>query len=284
MRGELKVTEYSSESEVRHPGKLVARMFRSLWSSRSLAFSLVKRDLSAAYRQSFLGFAWAFIPSLLTAVTFSMASRNKVLNVAQTDIPYVAYVMFGVVLWQTFSESVLGPVTGLNAARSFITKISFPHEALFLAKIGEAIFNFAMKTILIAGIFIYFGILPSAGVFVAIIIILVMMIGGISLGLLIAPFSIIYQDFAKGLPLVLGLSMFATPVVYPMPTTDSFAARVVRANPMSYIIGAIRETTIYGSTQYSGEVMMITAGVVVLFVFSWTIFRLSMPYVIERCG
>jgi len=284
MRSDLQTMEYSSESEVRHPGRLVSNMFRSLWTSRSLAMSLLRRDLSATYRQSFLGFAWAFIPSLLTAITFSLASRNKVLNISQTDIPYVAYVMFGVVLWQTFSESVLGPVTGLSAARSFITKIRFPHEALFLAKIGESIFNFAIKCVLIAGIFIYFGIVPSMGIFAALLVIFLMMIGGLSIGLLIAPFSIIYQDFAKGLPLILGLSMFATPVVYPMPLTDSLAARVIKANPMSYLIGAIRDLTIHGSTGYSMQLFWIATGTLILFFISWLVFRLSMPYVIERCG
>lgn len=278
------VVQYSSESAVRYPGRLMSEMFTELWNSRSLAFTLMRRDISAAYRQSFLGFAWAFIPSLLTAIVFSVASRNKVLNVSPTDIPYAAYVMFGVILWQTFSEAVLGPVVGLNAARSFITKINFPQEALFLAKMGEAVFNFLVKLVLLAGIFIYFGIVPSSGVFVALLLILLIIFAGQAIGLLIAPFSIIYQDFSKGLPLILGLAMFATPIVYPMPSSDSFAADVVKLNPMTYLIGAVRDLTIHGTTAYGTEILWIAGGTVVLFFISWLVFRLSMPYVIERCG
>jgi lipopolysaccharide transport system permease protein len=259
-------------------------MLQSFSSSRSLALSLLRRDLSASYRLSFLGFAWAFIPSLLTAITFSIASKNKVLNVAPTDMPYVAFVMFGVVLWQTFSESVLGPVIGLNASKSFITKIRFPYEALFLAKIGEVIFNFIIKVVLVAGIFIYFGIVPSIGIFAALLVCFVMMLLGLSIGLMISPFSIIYQDFAKGLPLVLGLAMFATPVVYPMPVGDSLAAKVIRANPLSYLINAIRDLTIHGTTGYIQQIAYIGIVAIILFVLAWIIFRLSMPYVIERCG
>lgn len=274
---------YTAESEVRHPGQLVSLMFADLVKSRSLAWRLMKRDISAQYRQSFLGIAWAFIPSIFTALTFSLASRNKILNVPPTDIPYAAYIIFSVILWQIFSESVMAPVTGLSNARSFVAKINFPREALFLAKLGEVIFNVMIKSTLIAAVFIYYQIIPSPMVIVAIGVLFVLTLFGMAIGLLVAPLSMIYQDFVKGLPLVLALGMFLTPIVYPMPKTDSVLTTIVKANPITYLVNGIRDFTVNGTTEYGTEIMFVSLSTVVLLIISWTVYRLSMPYVIERC-
>ncbi len=275
---------FSAESQVKNIGVLIKSMLFDLSKSWNLAFNLMKRDLSAQYRQSLFGFAWAFIPSIVTAATFTLASQNKILNVGATNIPYTAYVLFSVTLWQTFSESVLGPVQGVAAAKGFITKINFPKEALFMAKFGESLFNFLIKTVLIAGIFLFYKIVPAWGVLLAPLIVFTMILLGQSIGLLLAPINMIYQDISKGLPLVLGLGMFITPVVYPMPQGDSMLATIVKVNPLTYLISGIRDVAIFGHTDFTLQILWIGAITIVLFLFSWIFFRLSMPYVIERCS
>jgi lipopolysaccharide transport system permease protein len=274
---------YTSESHVRHPGQLFSMMISDLFTSRSLAWTLMKRDISAQYRQSFLGIAWAFIPAIFTALTFTLASSNKVLNVPPTDIPYGAYIIFSVILWQVFSESVMAPVTGLSNARSFVSKINFPREALFLAKLGEVLFNVVIKSLLIIGVFIYYQISPSVMVVGAVGLLCILTLAGIAIGLLMAPLAMIYQDFTKGLPLVLALGMFLTPIVYPMPDNNSTLGTIVRINPITYLINGIRDLTIRGSTLYSSEIIIVSISSVILLMMSWAVYRLSMPYVIERC-
>ena len=111
-------------------------MWRDLLASRELAWRLMVRDIKAQYRQSFLGIFWAFIPPIVTAVGFTMASDAKVLNVGVTDLPYPAYVMFSMTLWQTFVEALNSPIQAVNAAKSMLAKINFPREAIILAKLG----------------------------------------------------------------------------------------------------------------------------------------------------
>lgn len=274
---------YSSTSEIRKPIKLVKSMFKDLWKSRDLALNLMKRDISVQYRQSFLGFGWAFIPSIVTAITFTVATKNKVLNLSETDIPYPVFVIFGVTLWQTFSEAVMGPVTGLTSAKAFIAKIKFQHEALFVAKLGEACFNFLIKSILIIAIFSLYGVTPSIYVFLALPMLFCMIVLGQSIGLLLAPINIIYQDIGKGLPLVLGLGLFVTPIVYPIPVGDSYFATIVKMNPLTYLINGIRDLTVKGYTLYGNEILIVAVASLIVFFFSWLVFRLSMPSIIERC-
>ena len=151
-------TVYTSESQMRRPKQLWRLMWRDLLNSRGLAWRLLIRDISAQYRQSFLGIFWAIIPPVITAAGFTLAKSSGVINLGNTELPYPAYVMFSMTLWQTFTESLQGPVQAVTQAKSMMAKINFPREALILAKLGEVFFNFGIKLVLIVGLFIWFKI------------------------------------------------------------------------------------------------------------------------------
>lgn len=57
------VIVYTPDSSLANPLKMAREMVRDLLSSRELAWRLVVRDISAQYRQAFLGILWAFILS-----------------------------------------------------------------------------------------------------------------------------------------------------------------------------------------------------------------------------
>src|SRR6266540_988753 len=144
---------YTPESELRHPGRLFAEMWRDLLASRGLAWRLLVRDISAHYRQSFLGFGWAFLPPVVMAVGFTLAGNANVINIAATNLPYPAYVMFSMILWQTFVEALNGPVVAVANAKQMLARVNFPREAIVLAKLGEVSFNFGIKLFLLVAVF-----------------------------------------------------------------------------------------------------------------------------------
>ncbi|MEM7556914.1 MAG: ABC transporter permease, partial [Cyanobacteria bacterium P01_A01_bin.84] len=121
---------YRPESLMRHPLQLLQDMLQDLIASRELAWRLMIRDISAKYRQSFLGLFWAVIPAVVMAATFTFAKNGGVVNIGTTDIPYPAYVMFSMTLWQTFTEALNGPIQAVTAAKQMLAKIKFPREAL----------------------------------------------------------------------------------------------------------------------------------------------------------
>src|SRR5688500_14649923 len=109
-----RVRVYTPEAAVRHPAALVGEMFRDLWRSRELAWRLFVRDVSARYRQSILGYVWTFLPPLVATVTFVLLSRSGIFTPGDTRMPYVAFVMIGTVLWQTFADSITTPLKTLS--------------------------------------------------------------------------------------------------------------------------------------------------------------------------
>jgi lipopolysaccharide transport system permease protein len=256
-------------------------MWRDLLASRELAWRLMVRDLSAQYRQSFLGIAWAFLPPIIMAAGFTLASEAKVINVGKTDLPYPAYVMFSTALWQTFVEALNGPVQAVAVAKPMLARVNFPREALILAKVGEVFFNFAIKVILIVALFIWFRVSVSWTVILLPVALIHLVLLGTFIGVLLAPFGVLYQDVSKALTLVTGFWLFLTPVVYPVPTQGAFGF-LVKLNPVTPLLVTARELATTGVVSDPVRFWIVSAITIFGLIFTWIGFRLAMPFVVER--
>jgi len=273
---------YIPESLLRHPVQLFKLMWRDLLASRELAWRLMVRDISAQYRQSFLGFAWAFLPPIVMAAGFTLAGEAKIFNVGATDLPYPAYVMFSTALWQTFVEALNGPVQAVIVAKPMLARVNFPREAIILAKVGEVLFNFAIKLILIVGLFLWFRIPVSWTVILALVALIHLIMLGTLIGMLLSPLGVLYQDVSKGLTMVTGFWLFLTPVVYPMPSGEGIFGLLVKLNPVTPLLVTTRELATVGVI--SNPVGFWVVSIITIFglVVTWIAFRLAMPYAIER--
>ena len=272
---------YTPESMLRRPIQLFKQMWRDLLASRELAWRLMVRDISAQYRQSFLGITWAFLPPIVMAVGFTLAGNANVINIGQTDIPYPAYVMFSTALWQTFVEALNGPVQAVTTAKPMLARVNFPREAIILAKVGEVLFNFAIKLILIVGLFLWFRIPVSWTVILAPVALIHLIMLGTFIGTLLSPLGVLYQDVSKGLTIVTGFWLFLTPVVFPVPSEGTFGA-LVRLNPVTPLLVTTRELATTGVISDASRFWVVSVITIVGLLLTWVAFRLAMPYVIER--
>ncbi|NJM71920.1 MAG: ABC transporter permease [Scytonema sp. RU_4_4] len=272
---------YTPKSQLEHPVQLFKAMGRDLLASRELARQLMVRDISAQYRQSFLGIFWAFVPPIITALGFTFASNAKIVNVGATDLPYPAYVMFSMALWQTFTEALNAPIQAVNAAKQMLARINFPREALILAKLGEIFFNFAIKLILIVGLFLWFRMPVSWTVILAPVALIHLVILGTFIGLLLAPLGVLYNDITKGLTLIIGLWLFLTPVVYPVPRGGGLAA-IVQLNPVTPLLVTTRELATTGIVSNPYGFWLASLIAIVGLLLAWLVYRLAMPFVVER--
>jgi lipopolysaccharide transport system permease protein len=272
---------YTPESQLKRPAELFRQMWRDLLASRELAWRLMIRDISAQYRQSFLGVAWAFLPPIVMAAGFTLANDANVINVGITDISYPAYVTFSTALWQTFVEALNGPVQAVTVAKPMLARVNFPREALILAKVGEVFFNFAIKLILIVALYVWFRIPVSWTVILVPVALVHLVMLGTFFGILLAPLGILYQDVSKGITLMTGFWLFLTPVVYPVPSQGTFGF-LVKMNPVTPVLVTARELATTGVVSNSLGFWVVSGLSFVGLLLTWIGFRLAMPFVIER--
>jgi len=272
---------YTPESQLRQPLKLFHVMGQDLLASRELACRLLIRDISAQYRQSLLGLFWAFVPPIATAIGLTAANNANAINIGTTDLPYAAYVMLSMTLWQTFVESLNGPIQAVTQAKAMLAKINFPREAIILAKIGEVLFNFSIKLILIISLLIWFRISVTWSVILAPVALIHLIALGTSIGLFLSPIAALYQDISKGLTFVIGAWLFLTPVIYPVPQNGTFAT-LVQLNPVTHLLVTTRELATTGIVSNSPGFWLASIFAIVSLLFAWLSYRLAMPFVIER--
>ncbi len=273
---------YRPESAMRRPAALVRDMAKDVMAARYIAWRIFIRDLNARYRQSLLGFFWAFVPPIALAVGFAAAGTAKVISVGETPIAYPAYVILSMVLWQVFAESVTAPVQGLTEAKAMLAKINFPREAIVLAKLYDVAFGCAIKVLLVIAVFIWFRIpvqpwaaLAPVGVFMLI------ALGG-AIGMALAPAAALYQDFSKGLSILLASWLFLTPVVYPLPIGEGALATIVRMNPVTPLLVMTRDLATGNPASLVSQFIVVGVLSMAAFGAAWLAYRLAMPYVIER--
>jgi lipopolysaccharide transport system permease protein len=256
-------------------------MARDLAASRELAWRLLRRNLSSRYRHTLLGYAWAFLPPIMTAGVFVFLQKAGHLVAGEMAAPYPVFVLVGLVLWQAFADAVQAPLRLVQQSQSLLTKINFPRESLILAAVGEVIFAALVRLGLLALAFAWFdvgvswsGVLFPLG--------MAALIGmGTALGLVLTPAAILYHDVGHALPLFLYLWMFLTPVAY-APHARAAATWLAWLNPVSPLLDASRRWLLSGAPEHLSGFFTV-GGLVVCGLFAgWLLYRLALPILIER--
>ena len=280
---ELPVHIYSPEPMLGHPGKMLAAMARDIWAGRELAWRLFVRDVSAQYRQTFLGYIWAFLPPLVASFTFIFLQSQGITNISGTGIPYPAFAMMGTLLWQVFVDAIMSPSSSLNGAKAMLAKINFPREAILLAGLYMVLFNFFVRLVLVIGVLLWWKIPVSATVFFFPVAMGSLLLTGFAIGLAILPVSGLYGDVTRAVPVVSQFWMLLTPVLYP-PRTEGLAAWLSVWNPVSPLIVTARETLTAQPLTLLPAFWIVTVCAAAATFLGLVIFRIAMPHLIERMG
>lgn len=279
----MPVTVYTPESPLREPGKFIWGMFSDLVSSRELAWRLFVRDTSAQYRQSVLGYMWAFLPSLVTTATFTYLNSQKILNIGETAIAYPAFVMMGTVLWQGFVDALNSPLKAVTAAKTMLSKINFPREALILAGLADVVFNFLVRAILLVPLFLYFKLDLQTSVLLVPAGVAALMLLGLAIGMLLVPLGVLFGDVARGIGIITSFWMLLTPVVYPPPATG-VGAFLSKWNPVSPVLLTTRQWLTGETVTALPAFAFVTVASAVALLLGWIVFRLALPHLIDRIG
>lgn len=272
---------YSPQSSVRKPLLLLKGMLADIVSSNDLSLRLAIRDIKALYRQSFLGYLWAFLLPLLNTVTWLFLRSSGIVTLEDTGMPYSVFVVSGTMLWQIFAEAFQSPINEVSSAKGVMSKLNFPREAIIVSGIYKVFFNAAIKLVILVPIVFILGAQFSWQILLLPFAVILLIFLGITLGLLLTPLSVLYTDISKGLPIVTQFLMFLSPVVFAMPR-EGFTGVLFKYNFISPFIITAR-SWLTGTPNESLYYFLIVSTALFFFLFiAWIIYRISMPILVER--
>lgn len=275
--------KYTAESKLRHPVLLIREMWRDLVSSRELAWRLIVRDISAQYRQTVLGYFWAVFPPLVTTAVFILLKSSAMLNIEDESIPYPAFVFTGTVFFQLFVDALNGPIKTVTEARSILVKINLPREAFILSGMGQVLFGFGIKLILLFGVLLYFKVPMKTTLLLVPVPMMALLMLGTMLGVILLPLGLLYRDIRSMLLIVTQGLVFITPVAY-SPDIGGMIGKLMRMNPVTPLLMGAREVMLEGIPGQMGAFWIVMGISLLLLMGGWLIYRLSLPYIIERMG
>jgi lipopolysaccharide transport system permease protein len=170
-----------------------------------------------------------------------------------------------------------------KSAMGMMVKLNFPREAILLAAVYDLLVSLILKLIVLVPILWVIGYPPNLNWFFALPSILGLIFMGISIGIFLAPFSILFNDISRFISLALPFLMYMTPVVYPL-TKTGFLMKLQIINPITPWLERIR--SLLGGYEfhlYNGlSVWFIVS--LVLFLLGLIAMRIALPIIVERSG
>lgn len=257
-------------------------LIQNIISSKDLIIQLFKRDFLMSYKKSFLGMTWIIITPIMGIISWVFMNATGVLAPGDVGIPYPAYVLLSTSVYGLFMSFFNGASGTLSAGAGFIMQVKFAHDALLIKQLLQQMAGFAISFILIIVVLIVFGIVPSWMIILFPLLIIPMMLLGAAIGLFSAIISVVAVDIQRAIGFLMGLLMYITPVIYSSNVADPVLQRIIRWNPLTYLVGAVRDTMIYGKYDHWKGYLIASLLSVLIFLVSWRLFYVSEQKVIEK--
>lgn len=257
-------------------------MFRELLSARQLIVRFFIRDISAKYRQSFLGILWVFLVPLATTFIFMFIRKAGVLNIENVQVPYGLYVLAGISFFHLFNGGLIECTNAMVKAGGMIVKINFPRIALVFAASLQTLLEFFIRMTLVVILCMISDIRFNPLHFVYSVLTLIplyfFMLG---IGCMLALIASVLRDIPTLINFIGMGVMLVTPILYPLKPSGTLAA-VSAWNPLHYLINLPREMLLYGSSSLTTGFLICAGFSFVLFFTGWRMFYVAQTKITER--
>jgi lipopolysaccharide transport system permease protein len=239
-------------------------MLASLWRSRNLLLTLVRRQYQLRYRQSAAGVAWALLP-VLGLLAVGSVLFNQLLGVDTGGADYEAFAMAALVPWTFFANSLTGGIPSIAGSLNMVTRLSFPRAVLPLSMVGLSMLDLAIAAAGFVVVAYVFGSgLPLTGLWAPLILLIEipLIVGVVLLGSAVNVFA---RDVRLAVPLLVQLWLFLTPVLYSLGKAPEGIRTLLMANPMTGIVVSFRRVLVYGEAPTMTALLPSLIGAAVFF-------------------
>jgi lipopolysaccharide transport system permease protein len=206
---------------------------------RALSLHRVK----VRYTQSRLGILWAVLQPLAMMLVFTLMF-SFLRSAPSGETPFPLFATAALIPWTTFASGLTNVSSALTSHASLLTKASFPREILPLTYVFAALVDFALASLLLVALMIWFGVALTWTALWAVPAIALLALFLLGLGLVLSALQVRYRDVALAMPVLVQVWLFATPVIYPLETVRAalppslYAAYAM--NPMAGIVDTFR--------------------------------------------
>jgi ABC-type polysaccharide/polyol phosphate export permease len=210
--------------------------FREVLRYRSLIYHLVRRDVVARYKRSFLGVIWTMLNPLGMMIVLSIVFSQMFRQVES----YPAYVLSGIVAWTFFSQTTSAAISSLVWGGDFFQRIYLPRSTFAISAIGTGLVNLLLSLIPLFAIMLVTGRPIHLTVLFIPVPILLLACFSLGIGLLISSLAIYFPDVVEMYQIVLQAWFYFTPILYTPEALPEQFRSWLQYNPMAPLITLFR--------------------------------------------
>lgn len=220
------------------------------WQHRELVIALIRREVSARYRNSVMGLIWLIINPLFTLLVYTTVF-TKVFAVrwpggAESSIEFALLVFIGMTVFGLFSECILRAPALIVSNANYVKKIKFPLETLPWVSLGAAGFH-ALVSSLVWIIFYCLGVgVPPLTSFLYPVILLPLFLYTLGFSWILSALGVYFRDIGHITGALLLPLMFLTPVFYPATSLPPELRQLIGLNPLTQAIENARLVLFWG--------------------------------------
>ena len=225
-----------------------------LYKNRKLIARLSYNDFKTRFSGSFFGIFWAFVQPVVTVMVFWFVFERG-LRVGPTEaggiqVPFVLFLVSGLVPWFFFSEALNSGTSALLGYSYLVKKVVFKVSILPIVKVISALFVHVFFVFFVLALFVFMGHFPgwyvlqiiyySAGLFLLV----------LALSYLTCSVVVFFKDLREIINIVLTVGIWLTPILWNLEEmaahtgNPGFWIAVFNLNPVYYVVSGYRNSLI----------------------------------------
>lgn len=187
---------------------------RELWEFRELIYHLIWRDIMVRYKQTLLGFTWAFLNPIINMIIFTLIFGGLA-GLDSEGTPYQIFNYAALLPWLYFSSAVTRASSSLVGSANLIKKIYFPRAILPISSVLGGLPDFFIALLVMFGLMFFYG-TPIYALRLLMIVPLLALTSmtAIGIGFWFSALNVRYRDVTHLVTYAVRFMLYATPVTY----------------------------------------------------------------------
>ncbi|MDO4523098.1 MAG: ABC transporter permease [Eubacteriales bacterium] len=218
-----------------------------LYQNRKLIWNLAKNDFKTKYAGSYLGIAWAFVQPIVTVMVYWFVF-GVVRKGSPKAVPFVLWLICGLVPWFYFQEALVQGTNSLIEYSYLVKKVVFKISILPIVKIVSGLFVHLFFVGFMLLLYCLYGYFPNLYTLQIIYYSFCVFCLSLAIAYTTCAVVVFFRDLTHIITIALQIGVWMTPIMWDFVDMGinpySWVARVLKLNPMYYIVAGYRNALV----------------------------------------
>lgn len=268
-----------------------ADISRRLRHNLRILHVLAAVDFKLKYQGSALGYVWSVVKPL-ALFTMLYLVFAKLFRLGDISEYYPLSLLIGIVLYTFFVDATNMAMYSVVQRESLLRKLSFPRLVIPTSTTLAAAITFGVNLVVVGAFLAWNQIPPRLEWLLLVPLLLEFYVFILGVSLILATLFVRFRDIGQIWELATQLTLYATPIIYPVGFLPEWARTLTFLNPIAQIIQDVRAVILYqdiapnlitaaDAFPTAGRLIPISVALGV-FAFGIWIFRNQAPWFAER--